>query len=278
MSKARDRARQFCAKVPPSGFGSRDNSLAFDNMVGPGPLKKGEDGRMKKVFENRQKEGENSNWQRTFCNDFAGECSRFSTNGSYLGNIIPTLKEATLKGPKPYAWVDAGSGVEPDYGDILGFQIGKNMHLGVAVGVKGGRLHKIEAGQGGVNFGQDFIKWTSSTWPSPPNLVGWVNIDLWCYGKAYSSGQTSPEGLWTVWMNKRTARYAYKFGETTVTWRDVFNGQTGSGTWSFEDEGLVIRWKSGTKDVWDLPLDYGGTAGYEQSPGAGRLDIFATKD
>jgi len=278
MSKARDRARAFCAKVPPSGLGSRDNSAAFDSFVGPGPLKRNADGRMVKVYASRQEEGKSSNWARTFCNDFAGECSRFSTNGTYMGNIIPSLKEATLKGPKPYAWIDKDSGAEPDYGDILGFQIGKDMHLGVAVGVKGSTLYKIEAGQGGSVGDQDLLKWTNGPWPRHPNLVGWVNIDLWCYGKNYSSAQLSPEGLWTVWVNKRTARYAYKFAESSVTWRDVFNGQTGPGTWSFEDEGLVIRWKSGTRDVWDLPLDYSGTRGFEQSPGEGKIDIFATKD
>ena len=144
--------------------------------------------------------------------------------------------------------------------------------------IKNNTLFKVEGGQGGKDAKQDFIRWTSSPWPEA-SLVGWLDIDLWEYGPGYEESQPDVEGEWTVWGDKRRYRWTYKFNaeDASVTWRDVFNGMTGRGTWKFEKDKLRIDWKSGSVDVWDLPLDFSGTNGVEDMKAEGLMDIFATK-
>jgi len=263
MSRVRDRAWLYMSRVPKDGLSSRDDSDAFDALVGKAP-----------GFASRQDQMKASNYVMTFCNEFAGECGRSSIH-TYVGAL--DLRTWVKKSPRPYAWVEPSSGSEPKKGDIL-YIHGQHQHLAVAVEVKGNFLYKVEAGQGGAKDKQDFLKWTKSPWPSD-DLVGWLDIDLWEYGPGYEDSQPDVEGDWTVWGDKRRFRWAYKFNadDATVTWRDVFNGMHGKGTWRYEKDKLFIQWKSGSTDEWRLPLKFDGTEGFEDMKGEGKMDIFATK-
>jgi len=263
MSRVRERAWVYMSRVPKDGLSSLDDSDAFDALVGKAP-----------GFASRQDQMAASNYVMTFCNEFAGECARFSIH-TYAGAL--NLQAWVKAKGKSYAWVDASSGSQPKKGDILYFR-GKHEHLAVAVEVKGDVLYKVEAGQGGAYYKQDYLKWTNEPWP-PATLVGWLDIDLWEYGPGYEESQPDVEGEWTVWGDNRRYRWAYKFNadNATVTWRDVFNGMHGQGTWRYANDKLLIDWKSGSTDVWDLPLKFDGTIGVEDMKGEGKMDLFATK-
>jgi hypothetical protein len=62
-------------------------------------------------------------------------------------------------------------------------------------------------------------------------------------------------GLWEVKFRQWT--WQYRFSENkTVTWRDIYNGQTGSGQWVMTDQLINIRWRgSTTKESWYRPIN-----------------------
>jgi hypothetical protein len=265
LSKIRDRAWVYMSRVPADGLSSLANPKEFDGLVGHAP---GD-------FGTRQEQMASTGYQMTFCNEFAGETGRFAI-GTYVGAL--DLKAWVAASAKPYAWVEVSSGAQPKKGDILYF-FGKHRHLGVAVKVEGGKLYKVEAGQGGSFAKQDFLKWTDTAWP-PSDLIGWLDIDLWEYGPDFSESQPDIGGDWTVWGDKRRFQWTYNFNteNATVTWRDVNDGsQHGAGKWRFADGKLKIDWKSGSTDTWDVPIKYDGTKGFEDMKGEGKMDIFATK-
>lgn len=57
-------------------------------------------------------------------------------------------------------------------------------------------------------------------------------------------------GLWELKFRQWT--WQYRFSENkTVTWRDIYNGQTGSGQWVMTNQLINIRWHSSTtKESW----------------------------
>jgi hypothetical protein len=69
-------------------------------------------------------------------------------------------------------------------------------------------------------------------------------------------------GLWQ--MNFRQWTWEYKFFENkTVTWRDIYNNQTGSGQWVMTNQLINIRWyKSSTKESWYRPVNPGNEEGW----------------
>lgn len=277
MSTARDKAKIYLARVPSTGWlSSRDQPDEFDALVGRAP-RQPPDRRQPKIsgYDTRQEQMEASGWQMTFCNEFAGECARFSTN-VYMGAL--NLEDWILKGPKAYAWIDSASGKEPQFGDIF-YVLRPHRHLGVSRGVKAGKHLMVEAGQGGINFKEDRLAYTEAAW-DPANYAGWVDIDLFVDGPAEdTTTPTSPVGKWTVWGDRRRYRWTYTFVEKNnrVTWVDVFNGMSGGGTWLYEGEYLQINWDSGSWDKWKLPVNPAGMTGSEHMRGEGVIDIQASK-
>ncbi len=63
-----------------------------------------------------------------------------------------------------------------------------------------------------------------------------------------------PTGLWQVRVDRWL--WIYQFGaDGTVTWRDPYNGRSGTGTWKTNSGKLSFSWKgSKTVETWDLPL------------------------
>jgi len=74
-------------------------------------------------------------------------------------------------------------------------------------------------------------------------------------------------------------RWTYTFREDrTCTWRDIYNGKTGSGTWSEAGSVINIKWKgSTTKETWRTPITPGNQKGYVDADYA-KGDLTATKE
>lgn len=84
-------------------------------------------------------------------------------------------------------------------------------------------------------------------------------------------------GNWNVVFDQY--RWVYTFFENrTISWRDIYNGKTGTGTWSETNAGIAIVWKkSETKETWKSPPDpVNQTGRIDASWGKGVLT--ATKD
>jgi hypothetical protein len=269
MTPLRNKAKVYLNPIPDGGLSSLTDQDQFEAFVGKGPRR--DDGSL--IYPSRQAQMEASGWQMTMCNEFAGEFGRFITGGTYLGSL--NLEDMILKSAKAYAWVDSDDDVKPQFGDIY-YVIRGHRHLGVSCGVHSGRHYKVEAGQGGINFKQDFIKWTDSLW-DPNDYAGWLDIDRYM-GPAPSTTPLSPVGKWTVWGARRRYRWTYTFdGKGNVTWMDVFNGMYGGGTWRFDSHYLLIDWHSGSKDIWNLPVNFAGMTGIEDMKSEGTIDIQASK-
>lgn len=277
MGTAREKAKIYLARVPSTGWlSSRDHQEKFDGLVGQAP-RRPTDRKLPREsgYDTRQDQMAASGWQMTFCNEFAGECARFCTN-VYMGAL--NLEDWILKGNKPYAWIDADSGKQPQFGDIF-YVLSPHRHLGVSRGVKDGVHLKVEAGQGGIHYKEDRLAYTQSQW-NPAEYAGWVDIDLFVDGPAADTvTPNSPIGKWTVWGDRRRYRWNYTFVEKNnrVTWVDVFNGMSGGGTWLYEGDYLQINWDSGSKDFWKLPVNPAGMKGWEHMKGEGEISIEASK-
>ncbi|MDB5512057.1 MAG: hypothetical protein JWR08_1540 [Enterovirga sp.] len=272
MGVAREKAKGILERIPKSGLSSLTNPAEFESFVGGPPLRK--DGT--KIYESRQKQMEATNYAMTFCNEFAGEFGR-SVLGVYVGGI--DLKSFVFGSGKAYAWVDSSSGAEPKYGDIY-FTNRPHQHLGVSRGVVGGRHHVAEAGQGGAIARQDYLKLSDSPW-NPAAYVGWIDIDLWLSGSAEPAApQLTPVGTWTVWGDKKRYRWTYTFSaNNNVTWVDAFDStESGHGTWSFQGRYLLIMWKSGSSDLWNLPMNYASMTGIEDMKNGTKIDIQASRN
>jgi hypothetical protein len=267
LSSLRAKGKAHLAPIPDGGLGSSDNPDEFDRYAGK-PRRA--DGSL--MYPSRQAQMEASGWQMTFCNEFAGEFGRYVT-GTYLGAL--NLEDFILKSSKAYAWVESEDGVTPQFGDIY-YVIRGHRHLGVSCGVHNGRHYTIEAGQGGTHYKQDFIRWNDAPW-DPNAYAGWLDIERYM-GAPPSSQPLSPVGKWTVWGAHRKYRWTYTFDKNgTVVWMDVFNGMYGSGHWYFDSHYLLIDWHSGSKDIWNLPVNFDGMTGIEDMKVEGTIDIQASK-
>jgi hypothetical protein len=101
-------------------------------------------------------------------------------------------------------------------------------------------------------------------------------------------------GSWNV--SFKQYRWTYVFSEGgRVTWRDIWNGRTGSGIWTLQGTGVSIAWQnSQTREVWELPINPGNQSGtidadyasgrftaikdqtrFDAVPPEGQLDAFA---
>ncbi len=101
-------------------------------------------------------------------------------------------------------------------------------------------------------------------------------------------------GTWNVAFNQYRWIYTFSAGGT-VTWRDRWGSDTGTGSWSQQGSKVAIKWKgSATDEKWDVPIkpdDQGGdivasyasgrfSATKDQSrfdsvPPEGQIDAFA---
>jgi hypothetical protein len=272
MVDVREKAKAYIDRIPAAGLSSKDNPQQFESFVGKAPAPQPG----KKGYTSRQEQMEASGYKMTFCNEFAGEFGRAMT-GTYMGAL--DLRTFILKthdnGKKAYSWVNSDSGQQPKIGDIL-YSDKPHPHLGVSRGVENGKLLKVEAGQGGKNYQQDFLKFTDSKW-APSDYIGWIDIDLFVNGKKGLT-ELSPVGKWTVLGDKKRYRWAYAFEENgKVRWFDIFNGMHGDGVWNFQGEFLFINWFSGSYDKWKLPVNFEKMTGSETSKGEGTIDIEASK-
>jgi hypothetical protein len=66
--------------------------------------------------------------------------------------------------------------------------------------------------------------------------------------------RTMPDLTWTVRVDRFTWIYTFS-RRGTVSWRDPFNGAHGNGSWRIEGEKLIVRWPSGSRDEWDVPIN-----------------------
>src|SRR5438034_1091652 len=79
-------------------------------------------------------------------------------------------------------------------------------------------------------------------------------------------------GLWQ--LKFRQWIWNYRFLENkTVTWRDIYNNQTGSGQWVMTDRLINIRWQGSiTKESWYRPINPDNQEGWiDASYGAGKF-------
>jgi papain like cysteine protease AvrRpt2 len=79
-------------------------------------------------------------------------------------------------------------------------------------------------------------------------------------------------GLWQVKFRQWT--WDYRFSENkTVTWRDIFNKQTGSGQWVMTNQLINIRWYgSKTNESWYRPINADNQEGWiDASYGVGKF-------
>ncbi len=257
----RRQAQLHIDKIPPGGLGSDDNSAAFDSFVGKAP----------DPYPTRQKQMEATGYKMTYCNEFAGEVARAVTK-TYVGAI--NFKQWVLSN-KSHAWIDSTSGAEPKYGDIF-FTTLPHQHLGVSRGVRDGTHFTVEAGQGGIHYKQDFLKFLSNPWIRS-HYSGWMDIELFMSAAPPTPAFSSPVGKWTVWGKHRTYRWTYTFSANhNVTWMDVFNGKWGSGKWSVDSRHLIIAWNSGSSDLWNLPINPSGMTGSADMQEEGKIDIQAS--
>jgi hypothetical protein len=71
-------------------------------------------------------------------------------------------------------------------------------------------------------------------------------------------------------------KYAYSFSRTgTVSWRDVFNGQHGNGSWRIKGSEMIVSWPSGSYDIWELPINPKSVIGTAYLKGEGTFDLWA---
>jgi hypothetical protein len=76
-----------------------------------------------------------------------------------------------------------------------------------------------------------------------------------------------PTGRWGVRVSGWYWIYQFS-AEGGVTWRDPYNGMTGSGTWKSAGSKLSLAWKgSKTIETWDLPLSATAQTGQCQMEG-----------
>jgi hypothetical protein len=77
-------------------------------------------------------------------------------------------------------------------------------------------------------------------------------------------------GTWNVAFKQYRWTYTFTSGGT-VTWRDRWGSDTGTGTWSNQGSKIAIKWKgSQTSEDWDLPInpaDQGGNINADYASG-----------
>jgi hypothetical protein len=153
----------------------------------------------------------------TACGGFAskfGGLIGITDIGSYF-----ELQKSLTEAGKPYAWVPASSGADPQVGDILRHTV---FHADVAAGWDGRKLKRVAAGQSlhprptkSVENEFDALKWVTGTGSyNSANLQGWLDLDKY-FGAAPSVGPTFGwlNGWWKVWDG---TTYWYYFGPNGV--------------------------------------------------------------
>lgn len=77
-------------------------------------------------------------------------------------------------------------------------------------------------------------------------------------------------GIWNVSFKQYRWTYTFTAGGS-VTWRDRWGADTGTGTWSNQGSKIVIKWKgSQTSEDWDVPInpaDQGGNINADYASG-----------
>lgn len=220
----------------------------------------GADGKFSRLTNVSQKMLED-NWfgpshgNMTACNGFTGWYgNQLGKEASGIGVFeLESWAKAKKKG---YAWIPAGEGRRPKYGDVCRHVA---FHVDVAIGFEGDRLRRAAAGQGGKGVGYDILKKVLSERPFYDQLQGWIDIDLLFNGP-------QPEwllGWWRVESEGQT--YYYCFDEDRrVTWTQHRPGNVrgpmpaayvrGTGRVTVDAMRRVrIAWQSGTNEEFRSP-------------------------
>jgi hypothetical protein len=123
---------------------------------------------------------------------------------------------------------------------------------------------------GSANLQIEWESKSSEKWFLPLHPNGQAGTCLWANGlqdvradfgvappgNVASPPPNSPVGRWYVWVDHNRFWWVYNFDSRGgVRWTDQGNGMTGTGTWKFANDYLVISWASGSKDLWDTPLN-----------------------
>jgi hypothetical protein len=159
------------------------------------------------------------NWQAggimTTCNEFVGWYARALGSTEYLGRF--DIETFLTKIGKGHAWVLAGTGARPKYGDIFR---PKSLHMGISLDFDGDTWNTAESGQGGPIAGRDIMKRKQTTFDAS-KLQGWVDLELYFDYPA----QIAPVPEWLVGWWKVTWRgqaYYYYFDRNRqVKWTQV---------------------------------------------------------
>ena len=200
----------------------------------------------------------------TSCNSFTGAYARRLGSHIVLGTFWP---ETTLaRAGKAHAWVPAGSGRNPGYGDIFIVQRHNPdkpcdvLHAGVVLQCQGAIWSTIEGGQGGPGLGYDLVLRKSGVFDRYA-IKGWVDIDALFHG-ARAAEETGARamptwltGWWQVVWQGRS--YFYQFdGGTGVRYSKAGVGGPINGVGQVRVEGdyrFTIHWPaSGTVERFEL--------------------------
>ncbi|CAN2533322.1 hypothetical+protein [Methylocapsa aurea] len=196
MSDIRDKAREILERALPDGQIITSNGATaskYTQMTG------------------LTQKALTDNWAHggimTGCNGFTGWYGAQLGSKTYLGGF--DLQGIATGAGRPEAWIPSTADNRPQYGDILRHA---SFHVDVCCGYDGGKLLRAAGGQGGPKLGYDVIKrLTGAGAYSPSNLLGWIDIDIYC-SEARASADPALSwlyGWWQVWDGNY---YYYWFG------------------------------------------------------------------
>lgn len=245
----RDRARAILGGIP-NRVSSRDDPHLFASLTGV----------TQAHLEREWSKGSSV----TTCNAFTGAYGRRLGTKIVLGTFWPetVLQRSGLA----QAWVPAGSGRNPGFGDIFVVQRPDPrrhidlLHAGLVIACNGATWQTIESGQGGPAMGQDLILRKAGVFERN-KLKGWVDIDALFHG-ARAAEETAARamptwltGWWlVVWQGRN---YFYQFdGGNGVRYSKAGVGGAVNGSGQVRMEGassFVISWPaSGTVERFEL--------------------------
>jgi len=167
--------------------------------------------------------------QLTSCNSFVFSCCAAMGAKTGLGKF--ELEALLKKLGKAHAWVPAGSGARPEYGDVYTIQEpipGKDymrLHMGVSLGFEGETWLTAEGGKGGPSRGVDAVARCKQAF-DPKRLLGWCSMKVFLDDRPPAPDWVL--GWWVIYHGKDL--YHYHFNRSWEVhyepWKPV---NTGSG-------------------------------------------------
>lgn len=259
LSAVRQKAKKFLDQLPPNVDVTSDGNTAalFTTLTGSSHTSLQATWKAEDVAKaERRKKGESTAGlpTTTTCNLFVGKVGGAIGSPISLGqfDIEKKLKAAGLG----EAWIPAGSGKRPGYGDVFK---PRKFHMGVSLDFAGDSWNTAESGQGGpgVDYtkGHDIVKRKQQPW-DPSNLEGWVDIDIlmrivqkapkWMIGWWRFEVGTTKE---FVYIPERGSARAFSAAPANVRLPAPAGGKAGELTHDSDGEGVTISWPDKVTDT-----------------------------